>query len=366
MTNVNQNSALDASTSGSHAVRPSDVTDLIRQGCRARGRHGFKVRSGELMGHIFFEHGQVVHAEFGEDCGLRAVVEMLRAGPVALEPWTSRWPIQRSLHLGAEVLLSMAEQDAARELARLDTSVMRKVRRPSNELASPPALALSSVASSLASRARKVDVGEAAESIELPPRGLSSRVAETLAQARRREPSVVAAAEARVGALRREDLARPSPVPAPSRAPRRPGLPGRVIRASRPQSRVIVVARRESGAAPPSEEPPSPSPEPEHEATGFETEPGAGSQPTTMVRMAERGSILAARGKNAGRLADAAAFIHGVANLIAADLGRYGRANVHLRGGGWSLLVVRSEVNDIAAALGPTRRLASLLRKNGL
>src|SRR5690606_30980016 len=86
---------------------------------------------------------------------------------------------------------------------------------------------------------------------------------------------------------------------------------------------------------------------------------------TTMVRITPRGDLLAARGKNAEQLAEAAAFIHGLANLIAVDLGRQGRANVHLSGGGTSLLVARSEVNDIAAALGPSERLASLLNKVG-
>jgi hypothetical protein len=93
---------------------------------------------------------------------------------------------------------------------------------------------------------------------------------------------------------------------------------------------------------------------------------GSGEQhPTTMVRIAPRGELLAARGRNAEQLAEAAAFIHGLANLIAADFGRHGRANVHLSGDGMSLLVARSEVNDIAAALGPTERLASLLGKVG-
>ena len=85
-----------------------------------------------------------------------------------------------------------------------------------------------------------------------------------------------------------------------------------------------------------------------------------------MVRIASRGDLLAARGENAEKLAEAAAFIHGLANLIAADFGRQGRANVHLSGHGVSLLVARSEVNDIAAALGPTERMTSLLSKVGL
>jgi hypothetical protein len=84
-----------------------------------------------------------------------------------------------------------------------------------------------------------------------------------------------------------------------------------------------------------------------------------------MIRVSARGVILAARGEQSERLADAAAFIYNQAKLIAADLGRHGRAAVHLRGGGLSLLVVKSEVNDVAAALGSTERLKSLLRKVG-
>jgi len=94
--------------------------------------------------------------------------------------------------------------------------------------------------------------------------------------------------------------------------------------------------------------------------------PGVTPPPTSMVRVSARGVILAARGDASEQLASAAAFIHNQAKLIAADLGRHGRTAVHLRGGGLSLLVVKSEVNDIAAALGPTGRLRSLLRKVGL
>jgi hypothetical protein len=90
-----------------------------------------------------------------------------------------------------------------------------------------------------------------------------------------------------------------------------------------------------------------------------------------MVRVSAGGALLAAHGRHSARLADAAAFIHSLANAISADLGgsvgpNAGRAAVHLRGGGRSLFVVRSEVGDIAAAFGRTKRLASLLRKVGL
>jgi hypothetical protein len=99
--------------------------------------------------------------------------------------------------------------------------------------------------------------------------------------------------------------------------------------------------------------------------------PVGDGQPTTMVRVTSQGEVLAEHGQSSGQLAEAAAFIHGLANLIAADLGRSGglktgRANVHLSGQGLSLLVARSEVNDIAGALGPSARLTSLLRRVGI
>lgn len=101
-------------------------------------------------------------------------------------------------------------------------------------------------------------------------------------------------------------------------------------------------------------------------AAGSETESAQGRPSTTMVRVSSRGTLLAARGAQSEQLANAAAFIHNQARLIAQDLGRHGRTAVHVRGGELSLLVVKSEVNDIAAALGPSERLRSLLRKAGL
>jgi hypothetical protein len=91
-----------------------------------------------------------------------------------------------------------------------------------------------------------------------------------------------------------------------------------------------------------------------------------GEPPTTMVRLTSRGLLLAARGDNVARVADAASLIHGLANLIAADLGRRRTAAVHLRGRTKSMFVARSEVHDVAAVYGPTRRLAPLLTKVGL
>lgn len=222
--------------------------DLIRHFCADQGRHGFRLGGRDLNGHLFIDRGHVVHAEYGEDFGLNAILKLLRAGPMRLEDWRGEWPRQHSIHLPPERLLD--------KVALLDTRVVRKVVLP---------------------------------------------------------------AEAE---------------PLPAALPRRSAPP-----ASRS----------------PSKSPPAPSP------AGAVLGP-----PTTMVRLTTRGKLLTARGKDARRVADAAALIHALAQLIAADLGRRGTPAVHVRGREKSLLVVRSEVNDIAAACGATRRLASLIGRAGL
>jgi hypothetical protein len=286
------------------------VADVVRQCTVLAGRQGFRVASKSASGHIYFEAGHVVHAEFGEDCGLRAVVEMLRSGPMTIEAAAS-WPSQPSLHLGPELLLSMMERDASK--------VMRKVDLPP----SPPPL----------------------PQYDTPVAPLLSPVH---ADARRRPIS---------GEVPRalEPDGAAEPAPASSRAP----SPLRVMRAERASAARSLAVRRASKQRTLTAEIPRPSP-----AAGVSA--AAAKSPTTMVRITTRGELLAARGRNAEQVAEAAAFIHGLATLIAADFGRHGRANVHLSGQGMSLLVARSEVNDIAAALGVTERLASLLNKVGL
>jgi hypothetical protein len=307
-----QSSIANPAPAVAHAQRR--VADVVRQCTVLDGRQGFRVAGRSASGHIFFESGHVVHAEFGEDCGLRAVVEMLRSGPMTIEPAAS-WPSQPSLHLGPELLLSMMERDASK--------VMRKVDLP----ATPPPLP-------------QYDMPAAPLVPPVHPDAPRRTISGVMPRAVEPHGSGDAA-------------------PASSRAP----SPLRVMRAERASAARSLAVRRASRQRMLAEEIPQPS--------LAATDPVAASaaaakSPTTMVRITTRGELLAARGKNAEQVAEAAAFIHGLATLIAADFGRHGRANVHLSGEGMSLLVARSEVNDIAAALGRTERLASLLNKVGL
>jgi hypothetical protein len=329
------------------AGAPRDVAELVRQCSQLDGRQGFRVVARGLSGHIFFERGRVIHAEFGEDVGLRAVNEMLRAGAVTLEAAAS-WPSQASLHLGPDLLLSMTGKDASR--------VMRKVDFP----VEPPPLPGPEDSDDEDHRAFSERGAPArTEALRSADRraisGVMPRVLEPPEAAGGRKPSSGRGFSERAV----QGLALPEPPPPPaSRAAPRPLPEHPIIPARQARSRSIVAARSaESAAALEAARAVPP---------GAPIQAPRGQQPTTMVRIASRGDLLAAHGENAEQLAEAAAFIHGLANLIAADFGRQGRANVHLSGGGVSLLVARSEVNDIAAALGPTERISSLLGKVGL
>lgn len=329
---------------------PRDLPDLIRHAARFGGRHGYRVAAPGASGHIYFDAGRAIHAEFGEDCGLRAVNEMLRSGAVAFEPALGSWPAQPTLHLSPELLLSLTERDTSR--------VVRKVDLPIE----PPPLP-EPFQGGAAELVAPVHSGAARSTS--PKRPVSGIMPKLVGVAAAPEPSSRPGG-GRASTMTPAPTASMAPIssPAPSAPAGLVSVPSRapsatpVVPARERRSSSIVASRqvREGRAGSVVPAPPSIAPVP----------PRAGDQPTTMVRITPQGELLAARGKNAEQVAEAAAFIHGLATAIAADFGRRARANVHLSGSGSSLLVARSEVNDIAAALGPTERVSSLLGKVGL
>lgn len=281
-------SARQSSAAPAEAIA-SDIIELIRAACSEGSRRAVRIATPDAKGSLFFDSGHIIHAEFGEDYGLRALAPMLRAGPFVIEPWTGLWPSQRSMHLGIDLLLSMVGRETPAEGYQLDTRVIRKVDHRAGSPVPPP----------------------------LPD--------EHLARTSSEAP--------------RTTLVRPT-------ARRTREVPPAVPPAAQPDGSLAQPVRSAAESAIP--------------------RAGAGEPSSSMVRVSAHGTLLAAHGRHADRLADAAAFIHGLANSISVDLGGSGKAAVHLRGHGQSLFVVRSEVGDIAAAFGRTRRLASLLRKVGL
>src|SRR5688572_20207991 len=65
----------------------TDIVGLIRGACSDGSRRAVRIATADAKGSLFFDSGHIVHAEFGEDYGLRALAPMLRAGPFVVEPW---------------------------------------------------------------------------------------------------------------------------------------------------------------------------------------------------------------------------------------------------------------------------------------
>jgi len=82
------------------------VADAMLAACSAPGGRALCVASPERTGRLFVENQHVVHAEYGNELGLAALVEMLRAGRVRLSPWNGAWPSRRTLRLGPLALLA--------------------------------------------------------------------------------------------------------------------------------------------------------------------------------------------------------------------------------------------------------------------
>lgn len=111
--------APEASLGGFDIQLPSaQLADLIQINCVNRVRGAFRVRSGQNEGHLFFEHGQLVHADFGDASGLDAVVLMLGWHGGSIAPCVRAWPERSTIDMGADALLLRAAQ-------RLDESASR-------------------------------------------------------------------------------------------------------------------------------------------------------------------------------------------------------------------------------------------------
>ena len=76
------------------------VAEAILAACSAPARHAWCVAGPERNGCLFVEGQHVVHAEYGDDIGLSALVEMLGAGRVRLSAWNGAWPSRQTLHIG--------------------------------------------------------------------------------------------------------------------------------------------------------------------------------------------------------------------------------------------------------------------------
>jgi hypothetical protein len=110
----------------------AQLADLIQINCMNRIRGAFQLSSGPHRGYLFFDSGQLVHAELGMATGLDAVVQMLGLRGGTIEPCRRAWPRESSIDMGADALLLRAaqrldEMPATRESP--DHTTTRVVRR---------------------------------------------------------------------------------------------------------------------------------------------------------------------------------------------------------------------------------------------
>jgi hypothetical protein len=88
----------------------AQLGDLIQINCINRVRGAFRVSSEGRQGHLFFEGGQLIHADFGAVTGLDAVVQMLGWRSGSIEPCHAAWPSECTIDMGADALLLCAAQ----------------------------------------------------------------------------------------------------------------------------------------------------------------------------------------------------------------------------------------------------------------
>jgi hypothetical protein len=88
----------------------AQLGDLIQINCVNRIRGAFRVASNGNEGHLFFDGGQLLHAECAGQVGLDAVVTMLGWRGGSIEPCSLAWPTESTIGMGADSLLLHAAQ----------------------------------------------------------------------------------------------------------------------------------------------------------------------------------------------------------------------------------------------------------------
>src|SRR5688572_3509360 len=120
----------------------AQLGDLIQINCINRVRGAFRVSSEGRLGHLFFDGGQLIHAEFGSVTGLDAVVQMLGWRSGSIEPCHVPWPHQSTIDMGADALLLCAAQrldELPLRPSAVEELTTKVVRRVSIEADSRPA-----------------------------------------------------------------------------------------------------------------------------------------------------------------------------------------------------------------------------------
>lgn len=92
------------------SVNGASLADFVQMECLARSRQAFRVTSSDMIGYLYFDAGQIVHALTGDHSGEAAVLEILKWRDGAVEPCNVGWPDQASIQTHWQGLLLRAAQ----------------------------------------------------------------------------------------------------------------------------------------------------------------------------------------------------------------------------------------------------------------
>jgi hypothetical protein len=96
---------------GFHAqVDGASLPDLIQMNCLGGRRAAFEVSSDGQVGHLFFDRGKLIHAEFRGSVGEEAVARLFALASGRFRPSQRPWPQLPTIHGSWESLLLRAAQ----------------------------------------------------------------------------------------------------------------------------------------------------------------------------------------------------------------------------------------------------------------
>lgn len=99
------------------SVNGASLADFVQMECMARSRRAFRVTSAEMIGYLYFDGGQIVHALTGDHTGEAAALEILNWRDGAVEPCSAGWPdlpTIRSSWQGLLLRVAQAQDESGR------------------------------------------------------------------------------------------------------------------------------------------------------------------------------------------------------------------------------------------------------------
>jgi hypothetical protein len=118
-------------------VEGASLVDLIQMHCLNRSHAVFKVSTDLGVGYLYFDQGQVVHAEFNAEQGERALYEMFVLESGRFQPAQRAWPARPSIRASWESLVLRAAQQ--RDEAQSGVTPRPAAANPGNPaMSSPP------------------------------------------------------------------------------------------------------------------------------------------------------------------------------------------------------------------------------------